>query len=285
MRENIRSQTEAGFNKDTTEFIAESDKEVKKTVLKISGYEVAFNEILLENVNLELKAGEKVAIVGANGTGKTTLLRDIYKKTSDSIQIGEDVEIGFLSQLHGEMLDEEHTVYEEMEELGLERKADIQAYLKDYCFEEETLTQKVKELSGGEQNLLQLAKIALSNADLLLLDEPTSHLDTYSQIALEKALADYKGAVLMVAHDFYHIVNVADYVMFVEDKTLRKMRIRSFRKMIYDKHFNKDYLELEQKKKELETRIASCLRDKNTETAKELCEKLEEVIIKMEKCK
>lgn len=284
VRENIRSQTEAGFNKDTTEFIAESDKEVKKTVLKISGYEVAFNEILLENVNLELKAGEKVAIVGANGTGKTTLLRDIYKKTSDSIQIGEDVEIGFLSQLHGEMLDEEHTVYEEMEELGLERKADIQAYLKDYCFEEETLTQKVKELSGGEQNLLQLAKIALSKANLLLLDEPTSHLDTYSQIALEEALAEYKGAVLMVAHDFYHIVNVADSVLFVEDKTLRKMRIRSFRKMIYENYFNKEYLELEQKKKELETRIASCLRDKDIITAKSLCEKLEEVIVKMEKC-
>ena len=156
--------------------------------------------------------------------------------------------------------------------------------MRDYCFEEETLTQKVGQLSGGEQNLLQLAKIALSKADLLLLDEPTSHLDTYSQIALEKALAEYKGAVLMVAHDFYHIVNVADSVLFVEDKTLRKMRIRSFRKMIYEKHFNKDYLELEQKKKELETRIASCLKDKDLVTAKELCEKLEEVIIKMEKC-
>ena len=88
----------------------------------------------------------------------------------------------------------------------------------------------------------------------------------------------------MVAHDFYHIVNVADSVLFVEDKTLRKMRIRSFRKMIYENHFNKEYLELEQKKKELETRIASCLRDKDLVTAKSLCEKLEEVIVKMEKC-
>ena len=253
-------------------------------VLTISGYEVAFNETLLENVNLELAPGEKIAIVGANGTGKTTLLRDIYKNTSDTIKIGDGVEIGFLSQLHGEMLNEEHTVYEEMEELGFERKADIQEYLKDYCFEEETLTQKIGQLSGGEQNLLQLAKIALSKANLLLLDEPTSHLDTYSQIALEEVLAEYKGAVLMVAHDFYHIVNVADSVLFVEDKTLRKMRIRSFRKMIYENHFNKDYLELEQKKKELETRIASCLKDKDLVTAKELCEKLEEVITKMEKC-
>ena len=253
-----------------------------KTVLTISGYQVAFQETLLENVDLELHEGEKVAIVGANGTGKTTLLRDIYKNESDTIQIADGVEIGFLSQLHGEMLNEENTVYQEMEALGFDRKAEIQNYLKDYCFEEETLTQKIGQLSGGEQNLLQLAKIALSNANLLLLDEPTSHLDTYSQIALEKALSEYKGAVLMVAHDFYHIVNVADSVLFVEDKTLRKMRIRTFRKMIYDKHFNKEYVELEQKKKELETRIASCLKNKDIEMAKELCKKLEEVITQMD---
>ena len=253
-----------------------------KTVLTISGYQVAFQETLLENVDLELHEGEKVAIVGANGTGKTTLLRDIYKNANDSIQIADGVEIGFLSQLHGEMLNEENTVYQEMEALGFDRKAEIQNYLKDYCFEEETLTQKIGQLSGGEQNLLQLAKIALSNANLLLLDEPTSHLDTYSQIALEKALSEYKGAVLMVAHDFYHIVNVADSVLFVEDKTLRKMRIRTFRKMIYDKHFNKEYVELEQKKKELETRIASCLKNKDIEMAKELCKKLEEVITQMD---
>lgn len=277
-------ETKVTLNEEGYHSNTDIDKEEERVVLKISGYEVAFNETLLENVDLELKAGEKIAIVGANGTGKTTLLRDIYKNASDTIKIGEEVEIGFLSQLHGEMLNEEHTVYEEMEEMGFERKAQIQEYLKDYCFEEETLTQKIGQLSGGEQNLLQLAKIALSKADLLLLDEPTSHLDTYSQIALEKALNEYKGAVLMVAHDFYHIVNVADAVLFVEDKTLRKMRIRSFRKMIYENHFNKDYLELEQKKKELETRIASCLKDKDIVTAKELCEKLEEVIVKMEKC-
>ena len=168
-----------------------------------------------------------------------------------------------------------------MEEVGLERKADVYEYLKEYCFEEETLTQKIGQLSGGEQNLLQLAKIARSNANFLLLDEPTSHLDTYSQIALEEALAEYKGAVLMVAHDFYHIVNVADSVLFVEDKTLRKMRIRSFRKMIYENHFNKDYLELEQQKKVLENRIESLLKASDYETAKAVSEELEEVVEKM----
>ena len=133
-------------------------------------------------------------------------------------------------------------------------------------------------LSGGEQNLLQLAKIAVSGANLLLLDEPTSHLDTYSQIALEKAIEEYKGAVLMVSHDFYNIVNCADYVLFVDDKSIRRMRIRSFRKMIYENHFDKEYLELEQKKKELETRIAVALKASDIKTAKNLCEQLEEVV-------
>ena len=255
--------------------------EEEKIVLKVTDYDVAFDETILENVSFELKTGEKVAIVGANGTGKTTLLRDIFKNQHEAIKLGEDVEVGFLSQLHGEMLDESKTVYEEFESLGLEKKAEIYHYLKEYCFEEETLTQKIGQLSGGEQNLLQLAKIAVSKANLLLLDEPTSHLDTYSQIALEKAVADYKGTVLMVSHDFYTIVNCADYVLFVDEKSMRPMRIRSFRKKIYENHFSKEYLELEQKKKELETRVSASLKAKDFKNAKKLCEQLEEIIGKM----
>lgn len=255
--------------------------EEEKIVLNVTDYDVAFDETILENVSFELKMGEKVAIVGANGTGKTTLLRDIFKNQNEAIKLGEDVEVGFLSQLHGEMLDESKTVYEEFEALGFEKKAEIYHYLKEYCFEEETLTQKIGQLSGGEQNLLQLAKIAVSKADLLLLDEPTSHLDTYSQIALEKAVADYKGTVLMVSHDFYTIVNCADYVLFVDEKSMRPMRIRSFRKKIYENHFSKEYLELEQKKKELETRVSASLKAKDFKNAKRLCEQLEEIIGKM----
>lgn len=261
--------------------LPETEVDEDQVVLQVLDYDVAFDETILENVSFELKAGEKVAIVGANGTGKTTLLRDIFKNTNPAIKIREDVEVGFLSQLHGEMLDESKTVYEEFEALGFEKKADIFHYLKQYCFEEETLTQKIGQLSGGEQNLLQLAKIAVSKANLLLLDEPTNHLDTYSQIALENAVEEYKGAVLMVSHDFYNIVNCADYVLFVEEKSMRPMRIRSFRKKIYENHFSKDYLELEQKKKELETRVAAALKAKDFKTAKKLCEQLEEIIGKM----
>ena len=255
--------------------------EEKKTVLRVEEYAIAYEDTLLENVRFELKEGDKVAIVGPNGTGKTTMLRDIYRKNTSFISMDEDVELGFLSQIHGEMLNESNTIYEEFESIGFETHRQIAEYLKDYYFDVDMLSSPISQLSGGEKNLLQLAKIAASKANFLLLDEPTSHLDTYSQIALENAIAEYKGTVLMVSHDFYTIANCVDYILFVEDKTVRKMRTRSFRKKIYENHFSKDYLEQEQQKKELESRIEKCLKENDYETAKGLCEKLEAVVDKM----
>lgn len=254
-----------------------------KVLLSVKDYGLSFDEQLLEQVNFEIHTGEKVAIVGPNGTGKTTLLREIYENNHPAIQVSDGAEIGFLSQIHGETLNEANTVYQEMESVGFETKAEIAEYLKDYCFEPEHLGRKVDILSGGEKNLLQLAKISAGNANLLLLDEPTSHLDTYSQLALEKAMEAYKGAVLMVSHDFYSIANCVDYVLFVEEKTIRKMRIRSFRKMIYGNHFDKEYLELEQQKKQLETKIESLLKVSDYEGAKTVSADLEAVVDKMQK--
>lgn len=262
------------------EIVIEESQE-DQTILRVENYQVAFEEEILKEVNFEIKAREKVAIVGPNGTGKTTLLREIYQNQNPSVKFGENVEIGFLSQFQEDTLHESNTILEEFKEFGFEKKADLAAYMEKYCFDADMLEKKIELLSGGEKNLLQLAKIALSNANLLILDEPTSHLDTYAQIALEKAIAEYKGAVLMVSHDFYNIVNCADYILFVEDHTIRRMRVRTFRKMIYQEHFDKEYLELEQQKKELETKIERCLLEKDFKTAKKASAQLEEVILKM----
>ena len=247
-------------------------------VLTVKDYSAAFDEMLLNDVNFEIKSTDKVALIGPNGTGKTTLLRDIYKNSKDSIEINETIQTAFLSQLQGEMLDESETVLDYFFRLGFQTYDEISSYLSSYTFDESVLHQKIGSLSGGEKNILQLAKISAGKADLLLLDEPTSHLDTYSQIALEQAIANYKGAVLMISHDFYTIVNCADYVLIIDDKTIRKMSMRKFRQMIYSRHFDKDYLELEQKKKAVETKIELALKNTDFELAKGLSEELEAII-------
>ncbi|NRT75572.1 ABC-F family ATP-binding cassette domain-containing protein [Clostridium beijerinckii] len=250
----------------------------EKVALKVNNYSAGFDEILLENVNFEIKSNDKVAIVGLNGTGKTTLLRDIFKNDNPAIEIDSEIEVAYLSQLQGEILNESNTILEEFLDAGFKTYDDVETYISNYDFEEERINQKIKDLSGGEKNILQLAKISASKANMLLLDEPTSHLDIYSQMALEEAISKYNGAILMISHDYYSIINCVDYVLLIEDKTIRKMNMRKFRKMIYAKYFDKDYLEIEQKKRDLEMKIAIFLRNTDFERAKALSEELEALI-------
>ena len=273
----VSGQTDA----DETTSEERTEQNHEKVILEVENYSVAFDRQIMEEVTFSMEAGEKVAIVGPNGTGKTTILRDIYKNNNPAIKLDPDLKAAYLSQMHGEVFDERETVLKNFADAGFETDAEIVRYLETYGFEEELVYNKVENLSGGEKNLLQLAKISRMNADLLLLDEPTSHLDTYSQLALEQAIEKYEGAVLMVSHDFYTVANCMDYVLFVEEKKLRKMSIRKFRKMIYADHFDKNYLELEQKKKEVENRISFALQAGKFEEAKKYCDDLEQIINQM----
>ncbi len=258
------------------------DTEISDPIaLTVDDYSVAFDELLLEKVSFEMKATDKVALIGPNGTGKTTLLREIYQNKSDAIQISDDVHVAYLSQLQGEVLDVSNTIMEEFFEAGFNTYDEIRSHVSNYGFEGEGVDQVIGSLSGGEKNILQLAKVSASGANLLLLDEPTSHLDTYSQLALEKAMENYTGAILMISHDYYSIMNCMDYVLLIEGKTIRKMTMRKFRKMIYKNHFDKDDLALEQKKKAVETEIALALKATDFEAAKVLSEELEELIKKL----
>lgn len=230
-------------SEESSDMTQEQADDASKIILKLEEYQVAFEDTLLEHVSFEIAAGEKVAIVGANGTGKTTMLRAIAEnwkdKKEDSIWISPEITIAFLTQLYDDL---------------------------------------PEQASGGEKNLMLLEKLGESKAQMLLLDEPTSHLDIYAQQALEQAVKEYKGTVLMVSHDFYSIANCVDYVLYVENHTVRKMSNRAFRKMVYKNHFDVSYLENEQKKKDLEKKIKSLLKAKNYEEAKIVCEQLEEIV-------
>lgn len=257
----------------------ETNNEIEETIaLKACDFGISFDEVLLENVNFEIKSTDKVAIVGTNGVGKTTLLKEIFKNNNESIKINENIKLAYLSQMQSEVVNESNTILQEFYDVGFETYGEIRKYVSRYGFGSDILTQKIESLSGGEKNILQLAKVSASKANMLLMDEPTSHLDIYSQMALEKAIADYKGAILMISHDYHFIVNCADYVLLIEDKTIRKMSMRKFRKMIYANHFDKDYLQIEEKKKSVEMEIASALKDTDFERAKILSTKLEELI-------
>ena len=256
-----------------------TDNEIEETTaLKVEELTIAFDETLLENVNFEIKSTDKVAIIGTNGVGKTTLLKEIFKNNNNAIKVDENIEMSYLSQMQGDVINESNTILQEFYDVGFETYGEIRRYLGKYGFDADILTQKIDSLSGGEKNILQLAKVSASRANLLLMDEPTSHLDIYSQMALEKAIADYKGAILMISHDYHFIVNCVDYVLLIEDKTIRKMSMRKFRKMIYANHFDKDYLQIEEKKKTVELKIASALKDTDFERAKTLSEELEKLI-------
>ncbi|NLO86399.1 MAG: ABC-F family ATP-binding cassette domain-containing protein [Clostridiales bacterium] len=256
-----------------------NDSEEKAAIaLKVSNYAVSFDELLLGNVSFEIQSTDKVALIGPNGTGKTTLLREIFQNNSDAIVLSDGIEVAYLSQDQGETLCGSNTILDEFYEAGFKSPADIAAYLLGYGFNEEEITQKIGSLSGGEKNILQLAKICAGKVNLLLLDEPTSHLDTYSQITLEEAIAKYNGAVLMISHDYYSIINCMDYVLLIEDKTVRKISMRKFRKMIYASHFDKDYLLIEEKKQAVETKIKLALMDKDFTLARTLSIELEELI-------
>ena len=251
-------------------------------LLRLEDYSLAFGDTLLEHVSFTVHTGEKVALVGANGTGKTSMLRQIWKNQNPAVHFSQEAFPAFFSQLHAEILNEENTIYREFQNVGLETHEQVEQHLQKYCIRADSLGRKIRQLSGGEKNLLQLAKLAIGHANLLLLDEPSSHLDTFAQIALENAIAAYRGAVLMVSHDFYTIVGCADTILFVENGTIRPMSPRAFRKMIYKKHFSKEYLELELQKKDFETRIARSLEAGDCVEAQRLCDKLAVIVEQMQ---
>ncbi len=253
----------------------------EQPLLTVEGLSLIFDGgTLLKDVTFSLLPGEKVALVGPNGSGKSTLLRAI-RQGGPEILLAPGVRMKQFSQLHQEVFHREDTVWDTFFRAGLSTREEISQYLAGYGFAPELLGQQAEQLSGGERNLLQLALLALGEADLLLLDEPSSHLDTFAQRALEEALANWPGAVLMVSHDYYTVARCAQRVLLAEGGTVRPMSSRAFRKRIYRRHFDRELLLLEQQKQELERRITQCLLTEDCVRAQELCDQLGALVDQM----
>jgi len=193
--------------------------------------------------DLCLRRGERAALLGLNGSGKTTFLRTVIGQVSPLaglVRIGQNVKLGYLAQAH-ENLAKEKTVLAEILEshdLPLEK---ARGFLGRFLFSGDDVFKPIGDLSGGERSRVALAKLTLEGANFLLLDEPTTHLDIASQEVLEEVLTDFNGTILIVSHDRYLINTLATQVWAIEDGELR----------VYDGNYS-DYEE--QKSKEQEAR-------------------------------
>lgn len=193
-------------------------------VLTISGLSKSFDDItLFDNINIEIKRGERVALIGNNGTGKTTILKlinGIIEPDSGSIYLGAKVNIGYYDQEH-HVLDPDKTIFDEIRDAYPDlNNTQIRNTLAAFLFTNEDVFKYIRDLSGGEKGRVSLAKLMLSNANFLILDEPTNHLDIVSKEILENALNNYTGTVLFVSHDRYFINAAATRIIELSNKTV-----------------------------------------------------------------
>lgn len=188
-------------------------------VLQTEGLGMAFGENrLFSNVDMLIKKGEKVFLLGPNGCGKTTLLKIImgdYDQTDGEYKIGANIHIGYYDQIQ-ENLSMDKTVIDEIwDEYPNMTQTEIRNALAVFLFRGEDVFKEIHKLSGGERARVELVKLMLRNVNLLIMDEPTNHLDIESREALESALTGYDGTMLMVSHDRYFINKLADRILYL----------------------------------------------------------------------
>lgn len=193
-------------------------------VLRVEDLSKSFGSLtLFEHLDFELKKGEHVAIIGDNGTGKTTILKiinELVAPDTGAIHLGSNVAIGYYDQEH-HVLHMEKTLFEEIsDDYPSLTNTEIRNTLAAFLFTGEDVFKQVKSLSGGERGRVSLAKLMLSEANFLILDEPTNHLDILSKEILEDALNAYTGTVLYVSHDRYFINKTATRILDLNRRTL-----------------------------------------------------------------
>jgi len=193
-------------------------------VLMVDNLSKSFgNQLLFHELHMDIKRGEKVALIGKNGTGKTTILKIINKylaADTGKIALGAKVRIGYYDQ-EQQVLHDEKTIFDEISDTyPALTHTRIRNLLAAFLFTGDEVFKRIGSLSGGEKGRVSLAKLMLSNANFLILDEPTNHLDLYSKEILEDAIRNYEGTVFYVSHDRYFINKTATRILDLTDKGL-----------------------------------------------------------------
>ena len=193
-----------------------------KIVVDIKNLDKRFgNNRVLNSINFNLERGERVAYVGKNGEGKTTLAKIIAGEASYEgvMNIGSNVKIGYYAQQQAEMLDSQATVFDIIERAATgDMRSQIRNLLGAFLFSGDSIYKKVKVLSGGEKSRLAIARLLLQPVNLLILDEPTNHLDMLAKDVLKNALINYKGTLIIVSHDRSFLSGLTEKIYFFKEK-------------------------------------------------------------------
>jgi len=195
-------------------------------ILRLEHISKRYDEkIILQNTNVNIERGDKIALVGANGKGKSTLMRIIAgtEPVEGKRQLGHNVIMAFYAQHQLESLNVENEILQELTEAGSQRnEMELRTILGSFLFTGDQVFKKIKVLSGGEKSRVALAKTLISEANFLLLDEPTNHLDMQSVNILIQALEQYEGTFVVISHDRYFVENVANKIWYIEDYQLKE---------------------------------------------------------------
>lgn len=195
-------------------------------VLTIKELSKSYGDLnVLNTINLSVQRGERIAFVGRNGEGKTTLSRIVIGELdyTGEMKIGHNVSIGYFAQNQDDLLDENKTVFQTIDDIAVgEVRLKIRDILGAFLFSGEDIDKKVKVLSGGERSRLAMAKLLLKPYNFLVLDEPTNHLDMYSKDILKKALKEYTGTLLLVSHDREFLDGLVNKVYEFRDKKIKE---------------------------------------------------------------
>lgn len=192
-----------------------------RDVLIVNDLQVGYEEQVGQKYNFSVYKGDRIAVVGKNGIGKSTLIKTIAKKQKElggNIQYGSKVSLGYYDQKQAEFESSKTILNELWDEYPLMKEAEVRTVLGRFLFRGDDVLKIVRDLSGGEKARLQLAKLMLEKNNLLILDEPTNHLDITSKQVLEEALENYEGTILFVSHDRYFINKIANKVFDITEE-------------------------------------------------------------------